>query len=357
MTKEEVLDILENVSHNLTPFENVGIDVSNILEYIREIKKCLPSDISEKTVTFEFQKIKDDLNKLKNIIKENNRSGIFKEGENLVAVIPTNPAENSIRPIYDSIGYSLKKILNELEIDCSFELFDKKIEDTLKKVYEEFTSTIDFFNEHMNKIENEKSNFDRETEQINKETTDTYKEILIIKTRLKEEINKLDPDIAAYDRAALASEFSKRREELEGSKKWYFRGFIGGLVLIIGLGISLLYVLNNASADTQGMLMQLVSKLFLIGPIVWLTWFLAKQYTNTNRLAEDYVFKATTALAYKGYEEKAEALDEDMKKELLRTAIRTFGDNPTRLLSKNECASPLNEAIQIAELIGKNSQK
>ena len=54
-------------------------------------------------------------------------------------------------------------------------------------------------------------------------------------------------------------------------------------------------------------------------------------------------------MSFVGYKKEVEH-DTEMKRELLRTAINSFGENPTRLLNKKECVSPAQELFLAFEL-------
>ena len=90
-----------------------------------------------------------------------------------------------------------------------------------------------------------------------------------------------------------------------------------------------------------------LARLMLTGPAIWFTWFAAKQYGHTTRLIEDYAFKEAAALAFVGY--KREMGDDDEMLKLLReTAIKNFGASPTRMLTKEDAASPIHELVDKA---------
>lgn len=194
------------------------------------------------------------------------------------------------------------------------------------------------------------------------EITESYDSF---QSRILKETIKLENDLATLNRLTLAQEFSNRYKSLASSKTIYTCLFIIGILSIIGLGIyssSIILTMINwtlteeTKIESLPLVVQLIGKIFLTGPAIWFTWFFAKQYTNNSRIAEDYAFKAATALAFDGYNKAAEGHPE-MQQELLQTAIRTFGENPTRLLNKHECTSPIQEAMQALEIIQKLSHK
>jgi hypothetical protein len=90
----------------------------------------------------------------------------------------------------------------------------------------------------------------------------------------------------------------------------------------------------------------IVSHFLLAAPIIWLTWFAARQFGLSVRIYEDYAFKESTAMALVAYRNEM-AQDPDMLKLLQKSAIRNFAANPTRLIVKN--ADPASPAHALFE--------
>ena len=65
----------------------------------------------------------------------------------------------------------------------------------------------------------------------------------------------------------------------------------------------------------------------------------------------DYQFKIVTAQTFGSYKNETEGLkDEQMKKELLSTVIRNFGDNPVRLFDpKDDKGHTTEELLELAK--------
>jgi hypothetical protein len=170
-----------------------------------------------------------------------------------------------------------------------------------------------------------------------------------IKTVLFKEFEDRRDEISGLlenaNKVGLARSFSEKRKELT----WTWRGWaiaflvgIGGL-LLIGL-VELLPLLRAGTPDPVAVLVR-----FLVAtPLVWFTWFAARQYGHVHRVSEDYAFKEATAMAFAGYRNEMGA-DADMLKLLQESAVRSFGANPAEmLLKKSDAASPLHDVLERA---------
>ena len=143
------------------------------------------------------------------------------------------------------------------------------------------------------------------------------------------------------NRAGMAGSFVARKDELKSSIEVWEKVFVGALVCLILMAVFLI-----SPSLTEHRWDELLFKVPLTAPIIWLAWFAAKQYGYNIRLREDYAYKAASAMAFEGF--KRESLDDaDMRTRLLKTAIKNFGDNPIRIFDgKGNHASPAHEFFE-----------
>lgn len=143
-------------------------------------------------------------------------------------------------------------------------------------------------------------------------------------------------------RAGMAGSFLTRKTELKSPIKLWERVFVGSLVCLILMAVFLI-----SPSLSEHRWDDLLFRMPLTAPIIWLGWFSAKQYGYNIRLSEDYAYKAASAMAFEGF--KRESLDEslDMRASLLKTAIKNFGENPIRIYDgKGNHASPVQELFE-----------
>lgn len=153
---------------------------------------------------------------------------------------------------------------------------------------------------------------------------------------------KVSDILGDSSRAGMAGSFLTRKSELKSSIELWERVFVGSLVCLILMAV---FVISPSLSEHRWD--DLLFKVPLTAPIVWLGWFAAKQYGYNTRLSEDYAYKAASAMAFEGF--KRESLDEslDMRARLLKTAIKNFGENPIRIYDgKGNHASPVQELFE-----------
>lgn len=101
----------------------------------------------------------------------------------------------------------------------------------------------------------------------------------------------------------------------------------------------------------------IVIRFLMITPFLWLAWFSGRQYSHSNKLRQDYIYKSAIAMAYQGYKEESTEMGGDMHNKLLENIVEHFSDNPVRLYEKCDSSSPLEELIKklspegVAEII------
>lgn len=147
------------------------------------------------------------------------------------------------------------------------------------------------------------------------------------------------------NKVGLARSFQDKRRELTWTWRGWAAVFAIGIAGLIWMGYAeLLPLLQVETVDP----MALAFRFLLSGPVIWFTWFAARQYGHVLRISEDYAFKEAAAMAFVGYRNEVET-DEEMLKLLQQTAIRNFGANPAKLLlHKADSASPIHEALDRA---------
>lgn len=153
---------------------------------------------------------------------------------------------------------------------------------------------------------------------------------------------KISDLLGDANRTGMAASFISRGKYYDKPLETWMRLFVGSLVLLILMAVWVVSPLMS-----NGHWEDLLMRLPLSTPVIWLGWFSAKQYGYNVRLMEDYSYKAAAAMAFEGYKREMPASDEEMQKKLLEIAIKHLGENPIRIFeSQNNHASPAHEFFQ-----------
>lgn len=156
--------------------------------------------------------------------------------------------------------------------------------------------------------------------------------------------------LESSSKVALAASFSDRRKKLSTAQWVWAVAFAGGIFSLFALAVVLVkggLSIPPLFQDGHAEIGPIVARMVLVGPLIWFTWFSARQYSQTQKLIEDYAFKEASALAFVGYQREMSE-DPEMIKLLRESAIKNFGSDPARIFSKADPGSPLHELLDKA---------
>ncbi len=151
--------------------------------------------------------------------------------------------------------------------------------------------------------------------------------------------------LRAASRFGMAASFKQRKDELRWSMLTWGVAFVAAVAGIFATGI--FYVLPHFEQGEIPKVWEVLVKVTLISPLVWLGWMSARQYSYLSRIREDYSFKYASALAFEGYKSEATTVDPELLKQLLAAATDNMALNPLRIYGDESAghASPAQELI------------
>lgn len=145
----------------------------------------------------------------------------------------------------------------------------------------------------------------------------------------------------------LAAAFQSRSRSLRFERVLWGSIFIASVAALIILAI--IFSIDLTELTYERLVVNLLRRLGLAAPAIWLGWYAATQLGRVSRVQEDYEYKTASALAYQSYKEEIGALKNDaLLEKLADIAISNFGENPVRLYGKGqheEAATPIQAAI------------
>jgi hypothetical protein len=161
--------------------------------------------------------------------------------------------------------------------------------------------------------------------------------------------------------SGLASAFASRRKQLELIKWVWMAAFVASLALLVILGA-------DATDDIRGLsstdvILYLLRRLPIAGPLIWLAWFSAIQYGNSLRVQEDYAFKEATSKAFAGYRDHMTHLASIDLEEgntamtlMAQKTIEILAGEPLRIFGKtHKDASPATSVVD--QVFGRKRKK
>jgi len=165
--------------------------------------------------------------------------------------------------------------------------------------------------------------------------------------------------------AGLAHAFDARRQTfLTPAERWQ-RWFIGSLVVLAGLALSVLLPAFLASKPStfEELGRAWLARLPFAGALIWLALHAAREAALARRLEEDYGYKSAVAASFQGFNEQMLRITEQMARsgdesrpdnplaKLCSDTLATLASPPGRIYDKH--ALTMTPADKIQELIEK----
>jgi chromosome segregation ATPase len=102
--------------------------------------------------------------------------------------------------------------------------------------------------------------------------------------------------------ASLASSFNSQRERFRTSQRRWLYTFITCIIFLVAVAApNFISAFADASLTWQVVLRNLVARLPIMIPLIWLAIYAGRNYMLSLRLEEDYAYKEAISMAFEGY--------------------------------------------------------
>ena len=340
----------KTINSNLISFQ---FEANSILEAMSQYKESASTHASESEVS--NQRIKElETNYFDDSEEESLRTRINNFEEKL--------EENYLKiqkyrvDLLDG-GSSSESIASE--INNALELAETESE-TIKRLLNEVKIKLNDFKDYHSDvfgIKNDEGSFEgglkaeivareKHLEEFKKQQELKYK-------TLNDEIESLLPGATS---AGLATAYHELKESFNTPIKNYSRLFycsIVTLVLVAFLSIiqevGFFFIKFVEVTDLSKLLSNILYKLPIVLPVLWLTLFASNRRGETQRLQQEYAHKEALAKSYQNFKMQIEALDQsdpELMKKLLSSAIDAVSKNASDTLDKKHGdKSPMHEGV------------
>lgn len=150
--------------------------------------------------------------------------------------------------------------------------------------------------------------------------------------------------LEAASKYGMAASFKERKDELKLPMFLWSVVFVSAIAALFATGV--IYIVPHIVTGQTPKAVDVLIKLTLVSPLIWLGWMAAKQYGYVARIREDYSFKYASALAFEGYKKEALNVDPAVLRDLLNVATNNMALNPLRIYSHDDNdASPFHDAF------------
>lgn len=222
-----------------------------------------------------------------------------------------------------------------------------QVSESAKKAAENIEDTNEQVSAALKAISELQAVAEQRDEKLNMTIEETNKKIKATHDKAVEGFDSVTKALRAARDQGLASAFQSRSNSLLAERRLWTIIFMGAIAVLSAL--SIVFAVDLEKMTYEYLIVSLLRKLALAAPAIWLGWYAAKQIGRVGRVQEDYEYKAASALAFQSYKDEVKFNgDEDLLKQLIGTAITTFGDNPVRLYtdSQGDSVSPLEDALK-----------
>lgn len=169
--------------------------------------------------------------------------------------------------------------------------------------------------------------------------------------KFNDAVKKADGILKLASQEGMASAFQKRHDDLKWPEIRWILLFTFSLVSLAVFGA---WFVETVFSENGIGTAEIISRISISIPLVWLAWFSGKQFNHVTRLREDYAYKVAVAMAYHGYKDEAGQVDSEMSGKLLENIILHFADNPVRLYKNDHSASMIEAVLKnnkLAEVV------
>ena len=254
----------------------------------------------------------------------------------------------------DSVNESIAS-----EINSALVLAETESE-TIKSLLSEVKSKLKDFREYHLDVfgtKNEEGNFEGglKAEIITREKhLEEFKKQQELKYKtLNDEIESLLPGATS---AGLATAYHDLKESFNTpienySKLFYSSIFVLVLVAFFSITqeVGFFFIKFVEITDLSKLTSNILYKLPIVLPVLWLTLFASKRRSESQRLQQEYAHKEALAKSYQNFKMQIEALgqsDPDLMKKLLSSAIDAVSKNASDTLDKKHGdKSPMHEGV------------
>lgn len=353
------LNQMQRYGYNLASVPNVG---NTIFSYILSLRDQLDSVlflVKGKGVSDylkeskEFIKIRKKYTKLIGDIHlvEEEKEKIIQSNDELQKQISdlqttvTRLQQDSV--IVTNLNTQIQTLYNQITANAE-DIESKKV--TISSLHKSATELEQIFADANSKVKNLNSSssktikefIDSKTEFVEGkvlEFSDKTNEIVTKNETLQEKINSL---LEGANAGELYKAFNSRKKDIEKSLNNWFWGIVGINVFLVFFTLLIINgseFLGIKALTTTTMDSAFYLKLFISIPLLFLDWFIIRQYNQRKDLAEKYAFKSVLSLSLLAYNEMmVDHKDNKISLEFISSTVEKIYQSPfdAKSLTKNE---------------------
>jgi hypothetical protein len=190
------------------------------------------------------------------------------------------------------------------------------------------------------------------------------KRVEALSEQLQSLIQRVEGLLPGATSAGLASSFNKQRSRFTLPQKqwlWMFVVCIGLLVILaVPSFLSAIGVLHSTEQSWTAAWRNLILRLPIVAPVIWLAIYAGRNYMMSLRMEEDYAYKEAISTAFEGYKREMEKIAASEGENptpitiLCTNILRAIAERPGRIYEGRQ--KDINLATEIQELAEKSAE-
>ena len=173
-----------------------------------------------------------------------------------------------------------------------------------------------------------------------------------------DQLKKIESALPGATSAGLAHDFNERRKTFlspHSRWQWVFIASVSAIVVLTGSGL-IGFIFKDTPPTYDEMLVSWMSRLPVVGALVWLALHASRESALAKRLEEDYGYKAAIASCLVGFQKQMSELGEVSPDspivKLLDNTLKTIAAPPGRIYDKHKLTvSPISEVGEVGKVV------
>jgi hypothetical protein len=189
------------------------------------------------------------------------------------------------------------------------------------------------------------------------------KRVAALSAELQDLITRVEGLLPGATSAGLASSFNKQKSRFTDPQKLWLRTFVISILALVVVALPSFFaaigVTHPADQSWNGAWRNLVLRLPIWAPIVWLAIYAGRNYMMSLRMEEDYAYKEAISTAFEGYKREMEEIkagdgvNPTPLTILCTNILRAIAERPGRIYEGKQ--KDINLMTEVQDLIEKSA--
>lgn len=196
-------------------------------------------------------------------------------------------------------------------------------------------------------------------------STSHEKQVADLTKELQTLIQRVESLLPGATSAGLASSFNKQRSRFTSPQKQWLATFVACIAVLVVLALPSFFAAigwshHPADESWSAAWRNLVLRLPIVFPVIWLAIYAGRNYMMSLRMEEDYAYKEAISTAFEGYKREMEKIGADVGEKptpitiLCTNILRAISERPGRIYEGKQ--QDINLMTEVQGLVEKSAE-